>query len=234
MKRGVHGPLAQSGNTPPPVLDYRPPEDNGLDVIHRDEGFLIVSKPAGLLSVPGNKPQLQDCLETRVQARFPMATTIHRLDRATSGICVMALNLPAHRVIAMQFEKRKTQKTYRAVIAGGPSENEGVVDEALRTDWYNRPKQMVDNCLGRDAITHWKVLERLGDRSLVELTPVTGRSHQLRVHMQWIGHPILGDEFYAPPEIQHKADRLMLHAMSLAFDHPVTEQRLEFTNSCPF
>ena len=234
MRRGVHGPLAKSDNTPPPDLDYRPPMERNLQIIHRDEAFLVLSKPTGLLSVPGNKPDLQDCLETRVQTQFPTALTIHRLDRATSGICVMALNSNARRLLGLQFEKRRTQKQYQAVIAGKPELDHGVVDQAIRTDWYNRPKQMVDNCLGRDALTKWRVLQRLGDETRIELTPVTGRSHQLRVHMKWLGHPIIGDEFYAPAPIVAKSDRLMLHATCLAFDHPATGERLEFSDPCPF
>ena len=197
MRRGVHGPLALSGNSPPPELVYDPPADNGLNILHSDRDILVLSKPAGLLSVPGNKPELQDCMEARAKSEFPVARTVHRLDRQTSGIFVMALTAEAHRQLGQQFEKRQTDKTYIAVVAGSPESDGGTISQALRTDWYNRPKQMVDNCLGREAITHWRVLERKPGITRVELKPVTGRSHQLRVHMLWLGHPILGDEFYS-------------------------------------
>ncbi|MEM9279972.1 MAG: pseudouridine synthase, partial [Pseudomonadota bacterium] len=143
--------MARSGNTPPPVLDYQPPPDEGLSVIHVDENVLVLSKPAGLLSVAGNKPDLQDCVETRAQAKYPNATTVHRLDRGTSGIFLMALNPEAHRRIGLQFEKRQTSKTYVAIVSGIIAEDTGTIELPLRTDWYNRPKQMVDTCLGKEA-----------------------------------------------------------------------------------
>ena len=234
MKGGVQGPLARSGNTPPPDLIYRPPPDDGLVILHHDDDMVVLSKPSGLLSVPGNKPHLQDCMEARVQAEFPTATTIHRLDRPTSGVCVMALNREAHRRLGKQFELRQTRKTYRAVVSGEPAEDRGTIEQPLRTDWYNRPKQMVDNCLGREAITHWRVDERLGDQAIMTLNPVTGRSHQLRVHLQWLGHPILGDEFYAPPTVLAKSDRLLLHAESLEITHPSNGKRMRFEDPSPF
>lgn len=234
MRKGVHGPLAQSGNTPPAQLVYDPPQDDGLKILHVDDDILVLSKPAGLLSVPGNQPDLQDCLETRVQSEFPTATTVHRLDRPTSGIVAMALNPEAHRRLGIQFEKRKTSKTYNAVVSGIGEADEGTIEQALRTDWYNRPKQMVDNCLGREAITQWRVVERFENSTRMALNPVTGRSHQLRVHMQWLGHPILGDEFYADAKSGSAADRLMLHAESLEIFHPTTNERMRFQDPCPF
>ncbi len=234
MKRGVHGPLARSENSPPPKLVYEPPADNGLDIIHQDDDILVLGKPAGLLSVPGNRPDLQDSIETRAQARFPTATTVHRLDRPTSGVFLMALNARAHRIIGRQFEQRRTAKSYCAVVDGVVDDENGVIDQPLRTDWYNRPKQMVDACLGREAITKWHVCQRYSDRTRLNLEPVTGRSHQLRVHLQWLGHPILGDEFYAPFSAQQKSGRLMLHAQFLEIRHPGTNERTRFVSPCDF
>ena len=232
MRKGVHGPLAQSGNTPPPELLYRPPPDNGLNILYADDDILVLSKPSGLLSVPGNKPNLQDCMETRARAQYPSATTVHRLDRPTSGVFLMALNRESHRRLGIQFEKRKTAKTYKAIVSGVVNENRGRIDQAIRTDWYNRPKQMIDNCMGREAITDWRVLKRLENKTLLELKPVTGRSHQLRVHLQWLGYPIIGDEFYAPSNAQDK--RLMLHAEELEIFHPATNERVTFSDICSF
>ncbi|MGI9352086.1 MAG: RluA family pseudouridine synthase [Rhizobiaceae bacterium] len=235
MRKGVQGPLARSGNTPPPALVYDPPANEGLNILHLDREILVLSKPAGLLAVPGNKPQLQDCLETRAINEFPEARTVHRLDRPTSGVSIMALTSEAHRHLGRQFEKRVTAKTYIAIVAGNVRISDGTVDQALRTDWYNRPKQMVDNCLGREAITRWRASEYGINSTRMELQPVTGRSHQLRVHMQWIGHPILGDEFYTDATVgQLPASRLMLHAESLEIIHPNTGIRMQFTDNAPF
>ncbi len=199
-----------------------------------DDDILVLSKPSGLLSVPGNRPELRDCLETRAQAVHPIATTVHRLDRGTSGVCVMALNARAHRKLGMQFETRRTTKVYKALVSGKVAADEGVIDLPLRTDWYNRPKQMVDRCLGREAVTRWKVKKRFEDRTLMRLMPETGRSHQLRVHMQSLGHPILGDEFYASEDVVNLAGRLMLHAEELTIRHPGTNEFSIFTDLCPF
>lgn len=234
MKRGIQGPLAQSGNNPPPLLVYSPPPDEGLYPLYQDDDLLILSKPAGLLSVPGNKPELSDCLELRARLRFPSAQTVHRLDRATSGIVAMALNPSAHKDLSAQFEKRQTRKTYLALLNGKVAGDEGHVDQPLRTDWYNRPLQMVDRCLGREALTWWQVLERTENVTRILLNPVTGRSHQLRVHMQWLGHPIIGDDFYAPAEVRERAPRLLLHAEKLELVHPRSKERMIFTDKSPF
>lgn len=234
MRKGVQGPLARSGNTPPPGLIYEPPPNDGLNVLYSDNDILVLSKPAGLLSVPGNKPHLQDCLESRVQAEFPTATTVHRLDRGTSGVSIFALTPEAHRYLGLQFEKRKTTKTYIALVMGTVERENGTIELPLRTDWYNRPKQMVDVCLGREAITHWKVADRGLDFTRMELNPVTGRSHQLRVHMQSIGHPILGDDFYSSLEGAAKHSRLMLHAKRLQLTHPIKGEKMCFEDTCPF
>ncbi len=234
MKKGVHGPLGPSGNTPPPVLDYRPPPDTGLDILHQDEEIVVLSKPEGLLSVPGKPAEQSDSMETRVRKRFPGVLTVHRLDRATSGIVIMALTANAHLHLNLQFEKRTAEKSYKAIVSGRVDKDKGILKQPLRTDWYNRPKQMVDPCLGREAITRWTVVERHCDTTRVELKPVTGRTHQLRVHMQWLGHPILGDEFYSSTEGSDQQNRLMLHAESLCIQHPATGDAMYFSDPCPF
>ncbi len=235
IRKGMQGPLARSSNSPPPPdFVYDPPTDPWLNVIHHDQELVVLSKPAGLLSVPGRDPAHHDSLELRARERFPEARIVHRLDRGTSGIFVMALTARAHRHLGLQFEKRQTRKTYVALVSGKIEKDKGTLDLAMRTDWYNRPKQMVDTCMGREAITQWEVLERHDNHTRVLLSPLTGRSHQLRVHMQYLGHPILGDSFYAPPSSVENSSRMMLHAESLEIAHPDGGQRVRFTDPCPF
>ena len=230
MKKNVHGPLSKSNNTPVIALNYEPPRDNGLNIIYNDQHLIVVSKPSGLLSVPGNRDDLKDSLETRVRKQFPNATTVHRLDRGTSGVFIMALNKQAHRSLGLQFEKRQTEKTYLAVTEGLVAENSGKIDKPMRTDWYNRPTQMIDSYFGKEAVTYWSVKKRMVDTTLMELKPVTGRSHQIRVHMQWLGHPILGDDFYATSERSHHTKRLMLHAAKLVLKHPDSGKLMIFSD----
>lgn len=234
MKKGVQGPLARSNNTPVPEFVYDPPPDDGLSIIFQDDDLIALSKPSGLLSVAGNKPGSNDCMESRVKERFPSVTVIHRLDRCTSGVFLMALNRKAHRHLSLQFEKRQTKKVYIALVAGHLQQNEGEIDLPLRTDWYNRPKQMADPCLGRPAFTRWKVMGFEGKNTRVRLYPATGRSHQLRVHMQCLDHPIVGDSFYASDVISQSASRLMLHAQSLDIRSPSTGEWLHLADPCPF
>ena len=234
MKKGYHGPLAQSGNTPPPDFHYDPPADDGLQIIHHDDDILVISKPSGLLSVSGKAAELHDSLETRITAEFPSARIVHRLDMDTSGLMVLACNAKAHRHLGLQFEKRKADKTYIAIVASVIEKNEGTIELPLRTDWYNKPKQMVDHALGREAITDWKVLERRGKATRVSLSPKTGRTHQLRVHMAEFGHPILGDVFYGGEANATSASRLMLHAETLEIHHPSDGRRCKFEDLCLF
>ena len=208
-------------------LNYGPPQAP-LEIIHKDEHLLVLNKPSGLLSVPGKGPEVQDSLELRAKADFPEALLVHRLDMDTSGVFVMALNKETQRNLGLQFERRKTAKTYIARVHGSPEDNEGLIDLPLRCDWPNRPLQMVCYEHGREAQTGWKVLERGEDSTLVELNPITGRSHQLRVHMLELGHPILGDCFYAPEEVFQAAPRLLLHAQSLEIHHPDGGDRVRF------
>jgi len=197
--------------------EYTPP-DTPLDVLHADHELIVVNKPAGLLSVPGKGPHLADCLMTRVAAAFPGALLVHRLDRDTSGVMVFAATPHAQRHLGLQFEKRQVKKSYVARVAGRLEPKTGTVDLPLIVDWPNRPRQMVCHETGKPAQTDWKVLKASDDESRVRLFPKTGRSHQLRVHMLSLGHPILGDPFYS--EDHARWPRLMLHAEELRLRHP--------------
>jgi tRNA pseudouridine32 synthase/23S rRNA pseudouridine746 synthase len=212
---------------------YKPPSQK-IDVIHCDDDLLLVSKPAGLLSVPGKPADHHDCLESRIRHDLPDARIVHRLDMATSGIMVMAMNSRAHRHLGLQFERRHIKKKYLARVWGRVEKDEGVIDLPLRCDWPNRPLQLVDHDLGKSALTRWQVLKREVKATDVVLSPKTGRSHQLRVHMKSIGHPILGDEFYAHGEALIAASRLMLHAHSLTLFHPTGGKEYEFIDPSPF
>ena len=211
---------------------YQPPTDP-LDIVHDDHEILLVNKPSGLLSVPGKGPELSDCLISRIQLVFPTALLVHRLDRDTSGIMVFALTPHAQRHLGLQFEKRHTKKVYVARVWGEMQEKTGTVDLPLYVDWPNRPRQKVDFENGRSAVTDWRIVRTGTNETRVRLMPKTGRSHQLRVHMREIGHPILGDPFYAEgPARDHP--RLMLHSESLQLRHPDGGQGLRFTARCPF
>ncbi len=216
----------------PMSSDYSPPDDP-LDILHHDHEVLFVNKPHGLLSVPGKGAHLADCLLTRVQAVFPEALLIHRLDRDTSGVMVFALTPHAQRHIGQQFEKRRTKKAYVARVFGEMAEASGTVDLPLIVDWPNRPKQHVDHENGKPAVTDWKVLRKGKGETRVRLTPHTGRSHQLRVHMLALGHPILGDPFYAEGAARDYP-RMMLHAESLRILHPDGGRGLKITAKVPF
>ena len=212
--------------------DYAPPDDP-LDVIHADHEILIVNKPSGLLSVPGKGPHLADCLIARVQVAFPQALLIHRLDRDTSGVMVFALTRHAQRHIGLQFEKRMTKKTYVARVWGMLDPKKGTVDLPLIVDWENRPLQKVCHETGKSAQTDWRVLRSDASESRVRLMPKTGRSHQLRVHMLSLGHPILGDPFYAQGEAR-QYERLMLHSEELRLRHPDGGEGVKFRAKAPF
>ncbi len=221
-----------SPDTPRPIV-YAPPNDP-LNVVHQDEHILVLSKPSGLLTVPGKPAAHADCLEARVHKHFPTASIVHRLDMDTSGVLVMAMTRDAHRHLGLQFEKRKTEKTYIARVWGEMSEDKGTVNAPIITDWPNRPKQMIDFENGRPAETGWQVLGREKGTTRVALHPLTGRSHQLRLHMESLGHPILGDNIYAPDAAFEAADRLQLHSTSLTLHHPSGGKRVTFTDPCPF
>ena len=212
--------------------NYAPPTDP-LDVLHADHQILIVNKPQGLLSVPGKGPLLADCLIARIQDVFPEALLIHRLDRDTSGVMVFALTPHAQRHIGLQFEKRQTKKTYVARVAGRLEPKTGTVDLPLIVDWENRPRQKVCHETGKSAQTDWRVLRSDGVESRVRLMPKTARSHQLRVHMLAMGHPILGDPFYATDTAQDY-DRMMLHSEELRLRHPDGGEGVKFRAKAPF
>jgi tRNA pseudouridine32 synthase/23S rRNA pseudouridine746 synthase len=214
------------------VNDYAPP-DVPLEVLYADHEILVADKPAGLLSVPGRGAHLADCLLARVQAAHPQALLVHRLDRDTSGVMIFALTPNAQRNLGLQFERRHAKKTYVARVWGHVAEKTGTVDLPLIVDWPNRPLQMVDHERGRPALTEWRVARREVRTTRLRLFPKTGRSHQLRVHMREIGHPILGDPFYATGEAR-EAPRMMLHAESLRIRHPDGGTPLTFSSTAPF
>ena len=213
---------------------YDPPQSPYLKILYRDNDILVLDKPSGLLSVAGRLDIHKDSLQTRVQRVFPTATVVHRLDMSTSGIMLMALNKESHRNISRQFQDRLISKRYLARVYGKPSSASGSVDLPLICDWINRPKQKVDLEVGKPSLTNWKIVSSTAESSLIELEPVTGRSHQLRVHMQSIGHPILGDKFYAHEDAFNLSDRLDLHAAYIKFIHPSTNEEMEFTIDIEF
>lgn len=211
---------------------YSPPLDAPV-ILYGDDDILVADKPSGLLSVPGRGEDRADCLISRLKAQFPNILLIHRLDLDTSGVIIFALTPQAQVHIGRQFEQRKTQKRYVALVAGHPAEDKGRVDLPLIVDWPNRPRQMVCHETGRAAQTDWKVLRHEGENSRVVLKPLTGRSHQLRVHMLAMGHPILGDPLYATGKAA-AFPRLMLHAEELRLRHPMTGGSVSFRSPVPF
>lgn len=212
------------------MIDYHPPADQGLSVLYCDDVLLVVDKPSGLLSVPGRGEGKQDCLLSRVQVEYPDALIVHRLDMETSGVIVLARNKAVHRQLSLLFQNRDVTKRYIAVVDGRIPNAAGVIDLPLICDWPNRPRQIVDHEQGKPSLTRYKVLWRNieEDTTRLELEPETGRSHQLRVHLQSLGYPILGDRLYATTEQQAKAPRLLLHALSLSFEHPLTAEPMRF------
>lgn len=213
-------------------FDYRPP-DTPLAIVFEDATLIVADKPSGLLSVPGKLEGRQDCLLSRLAAAYPRALLVHRLDCDTSGVIIFAKTKAAQGALGKQFETRQTDKTYIARLHGDLQPDAGRVDLPLCADWPNRPRQMVSHDHGRPAQTDWQVIARAPGETRVRLHPLTGRSHQLRVHMAELGHPILGDPIYATGPARD-APRLMLHAESLTLTHPETGQRVTFTAPCPF
>lgn len=210
-----------------------------LPVVAFDAHLVLVDKPAGLLSVPGRGPDKQDCVAARLQAAVPDALVVHRLDMATSGLLLMARGVEAQRALGRQFEHRQVLKRYVAVVAGrigAVADGWRDIDLPLACDWPNRPRQMIDHERGRASRTRWRVLgyDTASDATRVELEPLTGRAHQLRVHLLALGHPILGDALYAPARVQARADRLLLHASELRIAHPVTGEPMHWRSAVPF
>lgn len=202
-----------------------------LDVVYRDESLLVVNKPAGLLAVPGRGADKQDCLSAWLLPEFPDSLVVHRLDMATSGLMVFARSAEMQRRLSQMFCEREVSKRYFAVVSGKLEQEAGEISLPLISDWPNRPKQMVDHTQGKPSLTRYRLLGLEGANSRVELEPVTGRTHQLRLHMAAIGHPILGDVLYGDGS---SAPRLLLHANSLNFKHPVSGKPLNFSSSSPF
>ncbi len=214
---------------------YNPPSEPWLHILYQDSHIMVVNKPGGLLSVPGRLPEHHDSIMLRVQRDYPTAQSVHRLDMATSGVIVVALTKAAERELKRQFREREPQKTYIARIWGHPAAEKGMVDLPLICDWPNRPMQKVCFDTGKAAQTEWRVTDYCDEASCrVELKPITGRSHQLRVHMLALGHPILGDRFYAHPEALAMADRLLLHAESLTITHPAYGTPMTFRQPAGF
>lgn len=212
---------------------------SALQPLYLDDSLLVFDKPAGLLSVPGRGPDKQDCLTSRVQAAWPDALVVHRLDMATSGLLLMARGLAVQRALSLAFEQRRVEKRYTAVVAGNPQPTGSgwqVIDLPMAVDWPRRPLRVIDAVTGQPSLTRWQTLpcDRWPDATRLTLAPVTGRTHQLRVHLQAIGHPILGDALYAPADVQARAPRLLLHANELALAHPLSGAELNFTSPAPF
>ena len=219
-----------------------------ITVLFEDACLLVLDKPDGLLSVPGRGEDKQDCLSARAQAIYPDALVVHRLDMATSGLMLMARGITMHRVLSKAFADRLVHKRYVAVVDGQlatPPDAWAVIDLPIALDWPRRPLRIIDETLGKPSTTKWRVaasqnpvnakdFEPGSPSTRLELEPVTGRSHQLRVHLAAIGHPILGDRLYAPLEVQQRASRLMLHASALALAHPHSGAMMQFSNPPPF
>lgn len=212
-----------------------PPQDGPrdaeipLEFLYVDDSLLVVNKPAGLLAVPGRGPDKQYCLASRVAQCYPGTLVVHRLDMATSGLMLLARSADMQRALSRMFEMRQIEKQYVALVSGTPPAN-GEITLPIAPDWPNRPKQKVDALTGKAALTRFTRLEKVAQGQRLQLEPVTGRTHQLRVHLAAIGHPIIGDMLYAGAP----AKRLMLHATSLTFNHPLHGEMLVFNNAPPF
>jgi len=215
----------------------------GFSLIYEDEALLVLDKPAGLLSVPGRGDDKQDCLSSRVQKRYPNASIVHRLDMGTSGLLLMARGADMQRVLNNAFASRSVYKRYEAVVDGlltlpatCADDDWQTIDLPIALDWPNRPRRIIDAGLGKPSQTRWQVMQvtPATHSSRLRLEPLTGRSHQLRVHLRAIGHPIWGDALYAPPAVAARSARLLLHATELALRHPVSMQPLRFVSPAPF
>ena len=212
------------------LIEYNPPQEPWLDLVYRDDYIAVVNKPSGLLSVPGNQPQYYDSAMSRVKEKYGFCEPAHRLDMATSGILLFALSKAADRELKRQFREREPKKYYQALVWGHVEQDHGVVELPLICDWENRPRQKICFERGKRAVTFYDVLQRYPNNTTrIKLTPITGRSHQLRLHMLALGHPILGDKFYAHPQAKALSPRLCLHAESLQIQHPITGEAMEFT-----
>lgn len=217
-----------------PSGDAYAPPTGPLTILHQDAALIVVDKPAGLLSVPGKAAGLEDCLEARVRAAVPGALLLHRLDMDTSGLMIFARSRLAQRHIARQFQYRQLNKTYIARVWGRPAAQAGRIDLPLTCDWPRRPLQMVCHQTGKPSITDWRVIATEGPLTRLRVSPVTGRSHQIRVHLLSIGLPIAGDRFYATGPALAAAPHLNLHAETLTLRHPLGGVTTTFTAPVPF
>jgi tRNA pseudouridine32 synthase/23S rRNA pseudouridine746 synthase len=217
-------------------FQYTPPPHKKNDILYEDKDLLLVNKPCGLLSVPGRGDDKQDCLISRIIADYKDALIVHRLDMDTSGLIVLARNKDCQRMLSYLFQQRKINKVYTAIVDGIIKEERGEINLPLITDWPNRPKQIVDQQHGKASITHYNVIQRnvVQNCCRVKLTPLTGRTHQLRVHMQALKHVILGDNLYANEAALKKSSRLLLHADLLEFTHPVSNKLISCHSHSPF
>lgn len=204
--------------------------------LHIDEALIAVDKPAGLLAVPGRGADKQDCVAARVLAQWPDARVVHRLDMATSGLMLFARGAEVQRRLSLDFAARRVLKQYIALVDGALPADHGRITLPLAADWPRRPLQKVDHIAGKPSLTEWQVIGFDAERSATRLAlqPLTGRTHQLRLHLQAIGHPILGDALYATPEVRDRADRLLLHACGLTLAHPSTGIELRLRCDAPF
>lgn len=212
------------------MTPYDPPS-GPLNLLYEDAYILALNKPSGLLSVPGRGPEKADCLAARVQAQFSDALIVHRLDMETSGVIVMARSTDMQRALSTQFEKRALRKHYIARVEGCVDAETGEIDLPLIKDWPNRPRQKICHETGKPSLTRWRIIRRARSTTRLELTPLTGRSHQLRLHLASIGHPILGDTLYGDAST---APRLQLHASALELTHPDSQKLIRFQADCPF
>ncbi|GAM55466.1 ribosomal large subunit pseudouridine synthase A [Vibrio ishigakensis] len=216
------------------MTEYRPPVEPWTEVVYQDEHILVANKPAGLLSVPGREEKHYDSLWSRLVEEYPEIQVVHRLDMATSGLMLFALTKDAERHLKKQFQYRLTHKVYYARVWGELEEREGLVDLPLICDWPNRPRQKVCNQDGKPSRTDYQRVTQEEQTCIVRLLPITGRSHQLRVHMSEIGHPIVGDEFYAHDEAKDFSERLQLHSTELCFYHPKDDKLVSMFVPCDF
>jgi tRNA pseudouridine32 synthase/23S rRNA pseudouridine746 synthase len=207
-----------------------------LTVIHEDAALLVIDKPAGLLAVPGRGADKQDCVSMQVQSRWPDARVVHRLDMATSGLMLFARGADMQRRLSREFAVRRIEKHYVAMVDGRLPAAAGHIELPLAADWPRRPLQKVDAADGKPALTEWRVIAFDASRQATRLAlqPRTGRTHQLRLHLQAIGHPILGDALYAPPAVRERAERLLLHACALQLVHPLYDTPVQLCCAAPF
>lgn len=203
-------------------------------ILHVEDALVVADKPAGLPTVPGRPLELHDCLWHRVRALFGDALVVHRLDMATSGLVLFARGIEAQRALSRAFAQREVDKTYEAIVAGRVEDESGEIDLPLAADWPNRPRQIVDTARGKPSLTRWRVIAREADRTRLALAPLTGRSHQLRVHLAAIGHPILGDALYASDTLARAAPRLLLHASAIGLRDPLAGTPRGWTRPAPF